>query len=280
MMMKKTVKFILTHLSILLLIVSCSFQNNNKSPVIAVTTSYLECAARDICGDEIAIARLVPPGLCPGHFDIAPGIIKEIKNSVLFLRFDFQKVIDEKIRAIAPKSFVIQPIPAPEGLCIPDSYYQIVQKTYEGLCAAFPDKKATFDDNFANIQKKINDLTNECEFKINDSGLKGAKVISSGHQSFFCRWLGLDVMAEYSGADSVSPPALQSLLNKESNADVQFVVSNLQEGGQMGSAIASRLGVPLVVFSNFPSMAPTENDFYSLIRNNLNNLLSNLTSKK
>lgn len=273
-MMRRISTFIFLHFLISFLLTSCSPQKINSDPVIAVTTSYLECAARDISGDDMAIARLVPPGLCPGHFDIAPGIIKELRNSTLLLRFDFQNGIDEKVRAIAPKSLAIQSIPAPEGLCIPESYYQIIQKTYEGLCAAFPDKRTIFDENLANAQRKIRELEIECERRINESGLKGVKVIASGHQSFFCKWLGLDVTAAYSGSDSVSPSALQSLMDRESNAEVRFVISNLQEGGQMGEAIASRLGVPLVVFSNFPSLSAQERDFYSLIRNNLNNLLA------
>lgn len=278
--MKNTVTLILEFILISIVAISCSSQTNNKSPVVAVTTSYLECAARDIIGDDISIVRLVPPGLCPGHFDIAPGIIKELKNSSVLLRFDFQNGIDKKVRAIAPKALIIQAIPAPEGLCIPESYRQVVQKTYEGMCAAFPDEKSIFDGNLEKAHNKIKDIETELKHKIMESGLKGVKIIASGHQSFFCRWLGLDVVAEYSGADSMSPIALQSLLDKESNAEVKFVVANLQEGGQMSEAIASRLGLPLAVFSNFPAMTPNENDFYSLIRNNLNKLLANQQKRK
>ena len=272
--MKKPVTILFVFLLMSLIPFSCSSHNKSKAPSIAVTTSYLECAARDIMGNDVNIVRLVPPGICPGHFDIAPGIIKELKNCKVLLRFDFQNGMDEKVRAIAPKTLTILAIPAPAGLCIPESYLQVLEISHKGLCATFPEQIVTYDDNLKNAQTLIKALEIDSKKRIRETSLDSVKVIASGHQSFFSKWLGLDVVAEYSGADSTSPLALQTLLDNKTNSEVRFVIANLQEGGQMGNAIASRLGVPLVVFSNFPSMTPDEHDYFSLFRNNLNKLLA------
>lgn len=261
--------------------ISCRSSANRQVnlPSIVVTTSYLESAARDLTGDDFEIVRLAPPGMCPGHFDIAPGIIKKIRGCRLLLRFHFQDGIDSKIQPLTKGHLTIKGITAPEGLCVPESYYLILKDTLDALQAAFPKKTDEFNASFERATANIEKLTEECIKHMNEAGLRGTKVIASGHQAVFCRWLGLDVVAVYSGANATTPQGLQNLINKGHKSGVRYVIANLQEGSQMGESLASHLGAQIVVFSNFPDMSPSQNSFYSLVRNNIDRLIECATKK-
>jgi hypothetical protein len=112
----------------------------------------------------------------------------------------------------------------------------------------------------------------ELREQVSKAGLSGAKVVASRRQAEFCRWLGLDVVADYSGGDAASPAALQSLVKSAKAARAGLVIANLQEGRQFGEAIARQTGATLVVFSNFPDMTPKQDGFDALLRDNLGQL--------
>ena len=250
-----------------------------SQPSIVVTTSYLESAARDLTGDGFEFVRLAPPGMCPGHFDIAPGLIKKIRECHLLLRFDFQNGIDSKILPLAKGRPAIREIIAPEGLCVPESYRLILKDTLDGLLTVFPEKADEFNASYQRAIVNLEKLNEECAKRMQEAGLRGTKVISSGHQAVFCRWLGLDAVAVYSGANATTPQELQNLINKGHKSGVRYVIANLQEGRQMGEALASHLSAQIVVFSNFPDMSPSQNSYYSLVRSNLDRLIECATKK-
>jgi hypothetical protein len=51
-----------------------------------------------------------------------------------------------------------------------------------------------------------------------------------------------------------------------------LVVGNLQEGPQAAAALAERLKVPLVIFSNFPSADGYGQDYKALLHENIRRL--------
>ena len=96
-----------------------------KRPRVAVTTSWLECALRDVAGDRFAVTRLSPPGSCPGHFDLTPGAARELGASAFVLMFDFQSGMAERLRGLsgadgaAPAMLTMT---GPKSMCVPDNY--------------------------------------------------------------------------------------------------------------------------------------------------------------
>ena len=74
-------------------------------------------------------------------------------------------------------------------------------------------------------------------------------VIASAMQRQFCDWLKLKVVGQVARPEDVTPTEFQARWNSKP----ALVVGNLQEGPQAARALAERLNVPLVVFSNFPA---------------------------
>lgn len=240
---------------------------------IAVSNSWLECCLRDLGASAKPLVRVCPPGTCPGHFDIRPGVVADLRQCRLMFLFDFQQSMSEKLGSIAPDGFRTVAIGAPEGLCVPASYLASCQEVHDVLSEAFPERAAELDGAMGQVRDRIGALEREIQEQVEKAGLVDTKVVASGHQAKFCRWLGLDPVATYSGPETASPAQIDDLLDKGRSSGVRFVVINLQESAQAGKAIAGQLDVPVVVFSNFPSMADGETTFDELVRSNVANLI-------
>ena len=84
-----------------ILFAACSFmltgceqkEDIAAKPEIAVANSYLKAVIEDLCGNQQQILSLVPPGMCPGHFDISPSQVNQLCNCKVLFVFDFQRKI-------------------------------------------------------------------------------------------------------------------------------------------------------------------------------------------
>ena len=263
-----------------LILFCCAFLCCSESPQktniknVVITTSWLECCVKDIAGDDVVVTRLCPPGSCPGHFDLKPGVFSDLKDSNILFRFDFQKSLDDKLSSFAESGLVISPVTAPEGLCIPSSYLKCCEMVCSSLSKVWPDKKEKYTESLKTTGERLQKLEEKILKQVDEAGFKGKMVVSSGHQSYFCRWLGLNTVASYSGGEATTPAEMEKLLERGNASGVMYVIANLQEGKQVGEAIAYHLGAKVITFSNFPNMEDSQNSFDSLIEDNVKCLLN------
>lgn len=240
----------------------------------AVTTSWLEAALKDIAGEATPVYRLCPPGTCPGHFDISPGGVEQLRRSRALVLFDFQRALDEKLAASLQPQLRILPIEARPGLCLPESYLAACAALQSALAEDEPEHATRYQAALEATRARLTQLEARLRGGIEAAGLVGAKVVASGHQNVFCRWLGLDVVAVYSGGESATPAKLEELIQAGREAGVRFVIGNQQEGRQSAEALAWQLGAPVVTFSNFPTLQPGQATFDELLAFNVGELLA------
>ena len=93
----------------------------NNGPQIAAANSYLTSSVKDLMGDETKVLNLVPPGMCPGHFDITPGQIRQLAGCEIIIIFEFQKRIADALARFRDRGVKIHTVKSPGGLCIPES---------------------------------------------------------------------------------------------------------------------------------------------------------------
>jgi zinc transport system substrate-binding protein len=244
-----------------------------SSEKIAVSNSWLECCVRDLAGADCEIIRICPPGSCPGHFDVRPGAVSDLRDCRLLFLFDFQQSMSERLRAVSKDRLDLISVAAPGGLCVPSTYLAGCEAIHAVLVEAYPEAHAALDTAMDSVRERMGALEDEVLERIQAAGLSGAPVVTSGHQEGFCRWLGLEPVGTYSGSETASPAQIDALLEKGSSSGARGVVANLQEGAQAGEALSHQLGAPLIVFSNFPSMSGGEMSFDALVRSNVNRLL-------
>jgi zinc transport system substrate-binding protein len=217
----------------------------------AVSNPYLAAALRDLLGDDTPLVLLAEPGACPGHFDLRPSQMRQLRSGGLLVRFDFQQALDARLdrSAAAPD---VATVAVPGGMCEPESYLSACRQLADALVARGRLSRGEADARLAGISARMDDLADWAAHEIDAAGLRGAKVLSSARQAAFCRRLGLDVVATFSAVDTAQPSQIDRAVRAGEQAGVALVVVNLPEGRQLADALADRLGARVVVFGNFP----------------------------
>jgi len=272
----------LLHILFLLITVCCSLtgcrnkDTKQKNPETAVANSYLYAVVKDLCGDQQQILSLVPPGMCPGHFDISPSQVNRLCNCKTLFIFDFQQNIENAIPRIKKRGLKVCKIVAPPGLCLPDTYLSIAKQAAAALSQESSAKKKHYDLRLEEIEKRLENLTEEITEKIQKSGLQNTRVIASQHQAEFVKWLGLNPASTFAGRDTVTPAQINRNLQEAGQNQIKLIIANKQEGTELAQSLAEHLKVRLVVFSNFPAANHLNIEsagFDYLLSQNLNNLL-------
>ncbi|MGQ9649013.1 MAG: metal ABC transporter solute-binding protein, Zn/Mn family [Phycisphaerae bacterium] len=249
----------------------------NPLACVAASNSYLEAALIDLMGDGSQPLRLAEPGTCPGHFDIRPSQVAALRVCRVLVRFDFQQSLDDKLTPLARDGLRIAPIRAAGGLCVPSSYLSVCRQVAEPLVTAGMLSAETCQRRIAEIEQRMTMLEECCRQQMRENGLEGKAVVCSPHQADFCRWLGLNVVTTFAGADSASIGDIETAIREGEHANVGIVVANLPEGRRLADALAQRLGAKVVVFGNFPHGDGGKVSFDALVETNVTSLVKAAT---
>jgi zinc transport system substrate-binding protein len=240
---------------------------------IATTTSYLEAAARDLLGDQLSVVRLAEPGTCPGHFDLRPSQVAELRRCRILLRFDFQQALDAKLAGLGTNPPRLAPVSLKGGMCRPDSYLAACRQVAQHLVALDLLSATQSEARLQAITARLEALSRETSSRVAQARLVGRPVIASGHQRDFCEWLGLQVVATFRAADTASIGEIEAALDAGRLGQVHLVVANLPEGRRTADALADRLKGRVVVFENFPALRHGTVFFDAMLEANLEALL-------
>jgi len=235
---------------------------------VAVTNSYLACAVRDVCGPEVEILCLAPAGMCPGHFDISPAQVSQLRSCRMLLLFDFQQKVEEALARLKDNGLQTYLIQTPPGLCVPQTYLAACEQTAELFAREYPDRAAEFEQRLPAIRARLETLSKELKTAVADVDASGAEALTSNHQAKFCEWLGLEPVATFIGSDVETMANIDHCLKLAAGREIRFVIANQQEGTALAVALAERLEARAVVFSNFPSAEEGEG-FDRLLRDNV-----------
>lgn len=258
----------------LLALAGCREGNAERSgPEIAVTNSYLQCVVQDLCGPETEVLCLAPPGMCPGHFDISPAAVRQLRNCRVLLLFDFQQKVEATLARLKDKGLRTFRVTNASGLCTPETYLAACRQVAQFLSADRPEQADDLSVSLAAIERRMDRLSCELRGAVKGSGAVSAPVLVSNHQAAFAQWLGLETVATFVGGDTETIANIDHCLKKSAGTDVRFVVANQQEGTALATALAQRLGVEALVFSNFPMRTDRDHGFDGLLRDNVTVLL-------
>jgi zinc transport system substrate-binding protein len=258
-------------LGVLTSLAGCGRQESAAVKHVAATNTYLECAAAELFESREGIMRLAGPGMCPGHFDIRPKQVEELRRCRILLRFDFQKGLDAKLTGVAENGLQIIEVRVTGGLGEPKNFLETCRQVGEALVAANLLEAKRRDLRLAAIEKSLNDLSAWTKSQITAAKLEGTPVIASMHQADFCRSLGLKVVAGFSGPDTSGILAIDEAVQSGQSAGVKLIVGNEPEGRSVADALADRLGAKVVLLKNFPELDERAS-FETMVRENVNRL--------
>ncbi len=238
---------------------------------VAVSNTYLQAAVRDLLGAGEPLLPLAEPGACPGHFDLRPSQIQALRGCRLLLRFDFQSTLDRKLAAVQAEGLRIAAVTIPGGMCEPAGYLSTCRQAATALVESGLIDPASADLRVAEIDSRLERLGTEIRRQLTAARLPGSAVVSSHRQASFCAWLGLEVVAQFQGVDVASIDEVERAIRSGTVAKV--VIANLPEGRRLADALGRRLGIPVVVFGNFPDVDEHRGRFDELLTHNVASLI-------
>lgn len=234
---------------------------------VVVTTSMLESAARDGYRRKapMKISRIIPPGNCPGHFDIKPQTLLDIRSADLFVYHSYQSGIEGRVKGLGAGVRMIE-VPSRGSYLIPSNYWGAVRFLRKKLDNLFSDMERDSGLDACRTEKEIlAELERQNKFwrsAAAESGWAQSAVIASAMQAEFCRWLGFDVVGVLPRSENISPARMRELIASEA----VLVVGNRQSDAKAAAMLADRKRIPLAVLDNFPRQASDCGDMSMYMR--------------
>ncbi len=224
----------------------------NSKPAIVVSTALLSTAVRDLMGDSVQIYEMIPPGSCPGHYDMTPEDFRAISGADAIVLHDFQSHMIRKISEAGASKTPVIVVPEKGSAITPTGY----SRTLEYLATEIPGAVPRLESATRRGLPEALAMVKVAEAEAIESGadgLKGLPIVAAHFQKDFAQYWGMEVVAEIPPGGELSAKELVQVLTKAQEGKAKVVVANAQSAGKGARVIADRLGLPLVVLSNFPS---------------------------
>jgi len=242
-------------LAALLLPLSCT-----SSPVVSADimagSSLIANIIQDVADGKLEARTLVPPGMCPGHYDVKPSDIETLANSKALIIHNWQQDkanIKGLIEAADNPGLIIKVIDVPDAPMVPEVQAEAVDKIAQALCDIDPENSAYYQQRAEERIQVSLIKGEEVKNRLQEAKVSEVEVICSDMQAGFVKWAGFDVMATYGRPEDLSVAEMERLVNQAKQAGVALVIDTLQSGGTATSeTMAQDIGATQVTISNFP----------------------------
>jgi zinc transport system substrate-binding protein len=213
--------------------------------------------------DRYLVESVLPPGQCPGHYDIKLTDIEKMKKADLVVAFrgmPFMKTATGDSRRLLSVDAEGRNWMAPE------SYLHGLNFLAERLAEYFPEDRDKILSRRREAVRAVKEGAASLLQRIGRAGLNGKPVIVSSLQKEPLEWMGFRVAEEYGRPEAMSAQEVVRLVKIGREHKAVAVVDNLQSGPDAGKGIAETLGVPHLVLTNFPS----EKGYLATLAENVN----------
>lgn len=219
-------------------------------PRVVVTTTLLETALRELLGEGASITRLLPPGSCPGHFDIGPSDARALAGARLVVRHDYQAAMDAAFRATGVPPLHVLSVTSRPSFAIPTAFADLVAELAAALCERRLLQSAVLDARVAALTERAKRAEQLALERL--APYRGRKVLAAYYQRDFCRWAGLDVVAVFHAGADESAWQLSRAVDMAHTAGAVVVIGNRQWGERHLKALSEACRLPGIMLSNFP----------------------------
>ncbi|MGQ9546686.1 MAG: metal ABC transporter substrate-binding protein [Dehalococcoidia bacterium] len=239
-------------LAILFTLLSCT----QPSTDVMAGSSLIANIIQDVADGKLETHTLIPPGVCPGHYDIKPSDIQRLANCDALFIHDYQQNfqnIKGAIEAAKNPALVVIVLNVTGNWMVPTVQAEAVNKIAEALCEIDPENAAYYQQRAADRKQAVLAYGDDVKNRLQEAGVDGVKVICADMQQGFVRWAGFDIVATYGRPEELSASDVEQLITKAREAGVALVIDNLQSGATATSeTMAQDIGAIQVTISNFP----------------------------
>jgi len=247
-----------------------------SSDIIA-GTSLIAGIAEDLAGGKLEVQNLIPPGMCPGHYDVKPSDVETLANSKALLIHPWQQDkanITDLIEGADNPDLIVKVIAVQDNWMEPPRQAEAVEAVAEALGEIDPQNSALYQQKAEDRLGAIHAKGEETKDRLQEAGVAAVKVLCDQQQAGFVNWAGFDVIATYGRPEELSVAEVEQLVVQAREAGVTLVIDNLQSGGTANSeTMAQDIGAAQVTISNFPGGFEGTETWEKTLDNNVDLLL-------
>ena len=248
-------------------------KSDERSYVLGST--LLEDIVSDLTAGRAKTRLLISGSACPGHTDVKASDLVFAANAQGIYVHPRQMTLPSLTQLFAAKEQLrtrTHGIGVSGSWLITDVQIQASRAVAKTLVQG---ETSDFSDAvYARLQKRIERIKDFSEgLEPVRTRFHGKPVVSALMQKDFVSWCGFSIAATFGGAESMNPKILAEIIALARKRRVIGVVENLQSGKEAGLPIAEELKIPRAILSNFPGSDDNVPDYFSLVRENIRQLL-------
>ena len=255
-------------------------QHAQPSADIVAGSSLITNIIQDVADGKVEPRTLIPPGLCPGHYDVKPSDIEALANSKALFIHNYQQNFENitgLIEAAENPDLIITVINVTGNWMTPPVQAEAVEKIAQALGEIYPENAAYYQGNATEMAQAILAKGEGVKDRLLDAGVEEVKVICAEMQAGFVKWAGFDVVATFGRPEDLNVLQMQELVVEAKEAGVALVIDNLQSGATAASeTMAQDIGAIQVTISNFPGGFENTETWEKAIDKNVDLLLEAL----
>jgi zinc transport system substrate-binding protein len=263
-------------LAISSMLLSCA----QPSTDIMAGSSLIGNIIQDVADGKMETRTLIPPGVCPGHYDVKPSDIEALANSKALFIHDYQEYftnITGAIEAAQNPDLTVTVINVTGNWMVPAVQAEALDRIAQALGDLDPENAVYYQQRAADREQAILAKGEEVENELQGAGVDGVKVLCADMQVGFVQWAGFDVVATYGRPEDLSPADVNQLITEAKQAGAALIIDNLQSGSAtLGASIEQDVEAIPVTISNFPGGLENTETWEKAIDKNVDLLLGAL----
>lgn len=264
---------------------SCTQPAETTTDIMA-GSSLISNIIQDVADGKVTTHTLIPPGVCPGHYDVKPSDIETLASSKALFIHDYQQNfqnIKGAVEAAQNPDLVIRVLNITGNWMVPSVQAEAVGKIAQALSEIDPENASYYQERATQRAQAILAKGEEVRQVLADAGVEGVKVLCAEMQQGFVRWAGFNITAIFGRPEDLTPGQVQELIDKAREPGVALIIDNLQSGAAtLGASISAEPDVEAVpvTISNFPGGLPGTETWEEAIDRNVELLLAALDEWK
>ena len=248
--------------AILVGLLGCA-QSTQPSVDIMAGSSFIANIVQDVAGDKVETRTLIPPGVCPGHYDVKSSDIEALASSKALIIHNYQQNYQNIVGAVEAAEnpdLVITVLNVTGNWMVPAVQAEGVGEIAEALGEIDPENVAYYQQRATERAQAISTKGEQVQQRLTDAGVEGVKVLCAEMQAGFVSWAGFDIVATFGRPEDLTPAQVADLIDEAQGAVVALIIDNLQSGSTtLGASLEQDVAAIPVTISNFPGgLADTE----------------------
>ena len=245
---------------------------------VVTGTSLISEMVQQMTGSQESLYNLLPPNMCPGHYDMRPGDLEAVAACRLLVLQPWQRAmpsIENVVKASKVPEARIRVIAVPGNWMLPATRIKAVRTLSEVLAVEYPERKEAIR---AAVKIMVADSVQVDAWgsaQLKALSPETIKVLCSEQQGDLARWAGLTVVQTYGRPESLSVAQVAALTDRTKENRIALVIDNLQSGDtKMGESLARDTGAVHVVLSNFPGAEKGQDTWEQTFKKNVERIVT------